>query len=58
MLPIMLGEKANIGIILKIIGFKVIIGIIVGLLVDLIYFKIQKTFICSRLRCNLTGSKH
>ena len=37
MLPIMLGENVNILVILKIIGFKVLIGIIVGLLVDLIY---------------------
>lgn len=42
MLPIMLSEKANLGTILKIVGFKVIIGIIVGILVDLIYFKKSK----------------
>ena len=39
MLPIMLGEKVNVEIILKIIGFKIIIGIFVGIIVDLIYFK-------------------
>lgn len=37
MLPIMLSEHANIGTLLKIIGFKVIVGVIVGLLVDLFY---------------------
>ena len=39
MLPIMLGEKVNVEIILKIIGFKIIVGILVGIIVDLIYFK-------------------
>ena len=37
MLPIMIGEKVNPMIILKIIGFKVITGIIIGLIVDLIF---------------------
>ncbi|MDO4996896.1 MAG: putative manganese transporter [Bacilli bacterium] len=37
MLPIMLSEHANIGTLLKIVGFKVIVGVIVGLLVDLFY---------------------
>lgn len=37
MLPIMLSEKVDILLLLKIIGFKVLIGIIVGLTVDLIY---------------------
>ena len=36
MLPIMLGESVSPLIILKIIGFKVLVGIIIGLLVDLI----------------------
>ena len=36
MLPIMISEKVNITIILKIIGFKIIVGMIVGLIVDLI----------------------
>ena len=39
MLPIMIGEKANILLVLKIIGFKVIIGIIIGFIIDLIYRK-------------------
>ena len=37
MLPIMIGEHTEIGTLLKIIGFKVILGIIVGLIIDLIY---------------------
>ena len=37
MLPIMLSESVNIFLILKIIGFKVLVGILVGILVDLIY---------------------
>ena len=37
MLPIMLSEKVNLLIILKIIGFKVLIGILIGILIDIIY---------------------
>lgn len=37
MLPIMIGENVEFNIIIKIIGFKVIVGIIIGLIVDLIY---------------------
>lgn len=36
MLPIMIGEKVAFPVILQIIGFKVIIGIIIGLIVDLV----------------------
>lgn len=39
MLPIMLSENVNFLIILKIIGFKVLIGIIIGFIVDLLYNK-------------------
>lgn len=39
MLPIMISEKANILLVLKIIGFKVLVGIIVGFIIDLIYRK-------------------
>ena len=39
MLPIMLGENVNILFILKVIGFKVLVGIIIGFIVDLIYRK-------------------
>ena len=39
MLPIMLSEKTDISLLLKIIGFKVLVGIVIGYLVDLIYRK-------------------
>ena len=37
MLPIMISEKINILLVLKIIGFKILIGILIGFLVDLIF---------------------
>jgi len=39
MLPIMLSEKTNAFLLLKIVGFKVLVGIIIGFIVDLIYRK-------------------
>lgn len=39
MLPIMLSEKADIKLVLGIIGFKVVVGIIIGFIIDLIYRK-------------------
>ena len=36
MLPIMLGEHVDILVLLKILGFKVLVGIIVGIIVDLV----------------------
>lgn len=42
MLPIMLSEKVELSLILEIIGFKVLIGIIIGILVDIIYKPIKK----------------
>ena len=39
MLPIMLGHKADLSTILGILGFKVIVGVIIGLIVDLIFRK-------------------
>ena len=39
MLPIMISEKVNILLVLKIIGFKVLVGIIIGFIIDLIYRK-------------------
>lgn len=39
MLPIMLGHKADLGTIFGILGFKVLVGVIVGLIVDLIFRK-------------------
>lgn len=37
MIPIMISEKVSILLILKIIGFKVLIGMLIGILVDFIY---------------------
>ena len=37
MLPIMISEHESVLTILKIIGFKVVVGIIVGIIIDLIY---------------------
>lgn len=39
MLPIMLSEKTNGFLLFKIVGFKVLVGIIIGFIVDLIYRK-------------------
>ena len=39
MLPIMISEKTDIKILLGIIGFKVIVGIIIGFIIDIIYQK-------------------
>jgi len=39
MLPIMLSEKTSIKLVLGIIGFKVVAGIIIGFIIDLIYRK-------------------
>jgi hypothetical protein len=42
MLPIMLGEQVDFGTILKIIGIKVLIGVTVGFICDLVFCKIFK----------------
>lgn len=39
MLPIMLGHKANLSTIFGILGFKVLVGIVVGIIVDLLFRK-------------------
>ena len=39
MLPIMISEHTNIFLLLKIIGFKIIVGITTGFIVDLLYRK-------------------
>ena len=41
MLPIMISEKVDIMSLLYIIGFKVIVGIIIGFIVDFIFYKKQ-----------------
>ena len=55
MLPIMLSEKVNPLLMLRIVGFKVIVGIIVGFIVDFIYKKKIKTdihHICEDDHCH------
>ena len=39
MLPIMLSENVDVLLILKIVGFKVLVGILIGILVDIIFKK-------------------
>ncbi len=39
MLPIMISEHANVFLIIKLIGFKVLVGIIIGYIFDLLYRK-------------------
>ena len=39
MLPIMLSEKTDIKLVLGIIGFKVLVGIIIGFIIDIFYRK-------------------
>lgn len=59
MLPIMISEHANISILARIIGFKVLVGIIVGLLIDLVLKKEEKSItineLCDHDHC---GCKH
>lgn len=42
MLPIMISQSVDTGIILKVLGIKVVIAIAAGLLVDFIYHKLKK----------------
>lgn len=39
MLPIMISEKVDIMILLKVLSFKVVVGIIIGFIIDLVYRK-------------------
>ena len=54
MLPIMISEKVDISLVLKIIGFKIIIGIIVGFIVDFFYKKGKKHIhdLCEQDHCH------
>ena len=58
MLPIMISEHADIFLLLKIIGFKIIVGIIVGFIIDLIYRKkhdkdnIEISHVCEHDHCD------
>ncbi len=44
MLPIMLSEKADVFTIIKIVGFKVITGIIIGFIIDIIFKSKNKEY--------------
>ena len=55
MLPIMISEKVDILLLVRIIGFKLIVGIMIGLIVDLIYKNNTKTnieSICEHDHCD------
>ena len=58
MLPIMLSEKVDIMILLKIIVFKIAIGIVIGFIIDLLYRKsndskdIKIKDVCEHEHCN------
>ncbi len=55
MLPIMLSEKVDILLVLKIVGFKVLVGIVIGLIVDIIFKKDVKNEIhdlCKHDHCD------
>ncbi len=55
MLPIMLSEKVNPLLLLEIVGFKIIIGITIGFLIDLIYRKEEHIIIsenCEKEHCS------
>lgn len=51
MLPLMLSEQVNILTIIKIIGFKVIVGIFIGIIVDIIFKNKRKSVNIKEL-CN------
>ena len=58
MLPIMLSEQADIMILVRIIAFKIIVGIVIGFIIDLIYRKKQESKkikikdVCEHEHCN------
>ncbi|MBQ2639687.1 MAG: arsenic efflux protein [Bacilli bacterium] len=58
MLPIMISEHADILLLLKIIGFKIIVGIIIGFIIDIFYRKkhnkdnIDISHICEHDHCD------
>ena len=59
MLPIMISEHANIYLLAKIIGFKVVIGIIIGFIIDIVLKREEKDIsikeMCDHDHC---GCKH
>ena len=60
MLPIMISEKVELPFILKIVALKVLIGMVVGVIIDLIYQKTNKeTFdLCEKEHCHCHDKKH
>ena len=56
MLPIMISEQVDITLLLKIIGFKILVGILVGFIVDLLYKRKEEknniTEICEHDHCH------
>ena len=56
MLPIMISEKVDLIFLIKIIGFKVIVGIIIGFIIDIIYKKGKEKNnikeVCENERCS------
>ena len=58
MLPIMVSKKVELSILLRIIGFKVLIGIIVGLIIDIIFHHKEEkpikeiTHLCEEEHCD------
>lgn len=58
MLPIMVSKKVELSILLRIIGFKVLIGIIVGLIIDIIFHPKEEksikeiTHLCEEEHCD------
>lgn len=59
MLPILIGEKANINLILKILILKVLIGMLCGFIIDLIFRKRENSSInhlCEKEHCHCEQS--
>ena len=55
MLPIMISEKASLSLIIQIILFKMIVGIIIGFIIDMFYHKKDRTTInemCEHDHCD------
>lgn len=55
MIPIMIGEHANVWLLIKIVGFKILIGVLIGLIIDIIFKENKKditiTELCDHDHC-------
>ncbi len=58
MLPIMISEHANIILLLQIIGFKIIVGIVIGFIIDLFYRKKESMEIAHMCEHDHCDCKH